>query len=354
MYPFKGDEDYPRDQWYVAGWQNEIGRSLKARTILGEPIVLYRTAEGLPVAMNARCPHRGFPLSRGDLIGDAIQCGYHGFTFGASGQCIRIPSQAEIPKNYRSRTYPVAERWHFLWIWMGNGDLADPNLIPDPMSDIVDHANWCVTVGGVEELKGRYQLLHDNLLDLSHITFLHADTIGSPRVAATPVSIETLHDRIIANRLVEGEHLEHSGLGKAMSIKGPVDRKQSQQFFPPSLHTTGAEFVSSSRGGVDPGRSFGTLRVFHGVTPCTPTTTHYFWGFARNFAAADQAINENVRQVIMNTIAQDKAGIEAVEAMLSNYGNPSREISAKVDRVAMQGRRYVQDQIRAERRPRMA
>ncbi|WP_333605867.1 aromatic ring-hydroxylating dioxygenase subunit alpha [Novosphingobium sp.] len=348
MYPFKEDEEYPRNQWYIAGWRDEVDRSLKARTILGEPIVLYRTKAGTPVAMTDRCPHRGFPLSRGELIGDAIQCGYHGFTFAASGDCVRIPSQDKIPKIYCSRIYPVAERSNFVWIWMGDASLAKPELIPDPMGDIADQSDWCFTVGGVEDLQGRYQLLHDNLLDLSHITFLHADTIGSPRVAATPVSLETLPDRILASRLVVGEEVEGLGLGKAMAIQGPVDRKQSQQFFPPSLHTTGAEFVSSSQGGIEPGRSFGTLRVFHGVTPCTPTTTHYFWGFARNFAKDDPSINEGLRRVIMDTIAQDKAGIEAIEAMLTNYGNPAREISANVDRVAMQGRKYMERQIAEE------
>src|SRR5688572_13476764 len=118
-YPFTTEGYYPRNCWYIAAWSHEVGRSIFARTIFGERIAMFRTQAGGVAALAGVCPHRLFPFEHGALVGDAVQCGYHGLQFDSTGACIAAPGQAEPPKG-RVRTYPVVERWKWVWIWMGD------------------------------------------------------------------------------------------------------------------------------------------------------------------------------------------------------------------------------------------
>ena len=128
---FQVAEMFLRNYWYVAAFGHEIGRNLLARTILGDKIVFYRTEDGSPIALANRCCHRQAPLSMGRLIGDTVECGYHGLTFDPTGEGLMVPGQKKIPSGAKVRKYPVAERWRWIWIWMGDPDLADETLIPD-------------------------------------------------------------------------------------------------------------------------------------------------------------------------------------------------------------------------------
>jgi len=125
-------ENWPRNCWYVAAWDHEIKRlTLNRRILLGEAVVLYRTSDGAPAALEDRCCHRHAPLSHGRLKRDEIECAYHGLRFAPDGRCTHIPSQDSIPASACVRSYPVVERYHWLWIWMGDPALADDSLIPD-------------------------------------------------------------------------------------------------------------------------------------------------------------------------------------------------------------------------------
>ena len=134
---------YLRNAWYVAAWDREVGRKPLARTILNEPIVLYRKADGAPAALEDRCCHRHVPLSLGTLVGDDLRCGYHGLRFDASGVCVEIPGQPKIPPGARVRSYPVVEKWNWIWIWMGEPARADVKLIPDWWW--AGHPDWAFT-----------------------------------------------------------------------------------------------------------------------------------------------------------------------------------------------------------------
>ena len=103
---------FVRNCWYVAAWDHEIGRSMMRRIILDEPVVLYRTVDGKAVGLEDRCCHRQAPLSQGKLIGNIVQCGYHGLQFDTTGACVKVPSQDVIPKSARVKAYPVVERNH--------------------------------------------------------------------------------------------------------------------------------------------------------------------------------------------------------------------------------------------------
>src|SRR6185437_6660687 len=164
-----------RNCWYVAAEAGEVTRAPLARLLLGEPVVMYRREDGMPVALEDRCCHRRAPLSKGKVIGDRLQCGYHGFTFDASGACVAIPGQDRVPASLGVRCYPVIERHRYIWIWMGEGK-ADPAKIPDFYYN--DDPNWAA-VGANLHVEANYLLLVENLIDLSHVAFVHSSTIGS-------------------------------------------------------------------------------------------------------------------------------------------------------------------------------
>ncbi|CAM5615514.1 Vanillate O-demethylase monooxygenase subunit OS=Streptomyces violarus OX=67380 GN=FHS41_001091 PE=4 SV=1 [Streptomyces violarus] len=180
---------FARNQWYVAAYSHEVGRFL-GRTILGETLVLYRTEEeGTPVVLHDRCVHRRYPLSEAPtrLDGDRIVCGYHGFTYDTTGTCVYVPGQKRVPRTARVASYPVVEQDSLIWVWIGDPALADPQDIPRARH--LDSPGW-VTVRGMEPIDCDYGLLVDNLLDLSHETYLHGGYIGTPEVAETPITTE--------------------------------------------------------------------------------------------------------------------------------------------------------------------
>jgi phenylpropionate dioxygenase-like ring-hydroxylating dioxygenase large terminal subunit len=153
-----------RNYWYVAATDAEISRRPLGRMILGEPIVLFRAEDGTPVAFEDRCPHRHLPLSMGRLVGDTLQCLYHGLRFGRDGRCVYIPGQEHIPQAAKVRCYPVVERYRWIWIWMGDPMLADPAAIAD--FHWLDDPNWGAK-GAYLHVEANWQLVVDNLLDLS-------------------------------------------------------------------------------------------------------------------------------------------------------------------------------------------
>jgi len=172
-----------RNCWYVAAEAGELARAPLGRIILGEPVVLYRKEDGTAVALEDRCCHHRAPLHKGRLVGDTIQCGYHGFVFAADGACVAVPGHERLPfKNVGVRAYPLCERHRYLWIWMGEREKADPALVPD-FARNADPA-WAA-VNARLPMNANYFLLVENLIDLSHVAFVHAGTIGSDDTAAT-------------------------------------------------------------------------------------------------------------------------------------------------------------------------
>ena len=178
-----------RDYWYVGAYAAEIGEKPLARTILGEPVLLYRTTDGRAIAMEDRCCHRNLPLSMGIREGDAIRCGYHGLKFDSAGQCIEIPGQAQIPPDAKVKTYPAMERWNLIWLWMGDAAKRDESLLPQ--WQCIDDPALTTTMGnGCEPLpmKCNWELNNDNLLDLTHVVFVHPSTLGGAGLDNNPVT----------------------------------------------------------------------------------------------------------------------------------------------------------------------
>src|SRR5436190_6166182 len=162
-----------RNSWYVAGFTGEIEKCLLARRFLGEPVVLYRQSNGKICALEDRCCHRGLPLSMGEVNGNLLRCQYHGLEYDCSGTCVKIPGQDVIPSTARVKAYPIAVRGQAIWIWMGERDLADEASIPE--FPWFDDSKWDWKFK-VFNIKCDYEMLHDNLLDLTHVAYVHAKT----------------------------------------------------------------------------------------------------------------------------------------------------------------------------------
>lgn len=181
--------------WYCAGWDHEISLSsgeLLARRIAGEAVLLYRKTDGALVALEDRCCHRQAPLSMGFREGDGIRCGYHGIRFGPDGRVLEIPGQQKIPRKARVRSFPVQVKNGWVWIWMGDPALAAPGLICDSVGP--EHPDWNLLTSQVS-IDVDYRLEIANLMDLSHVAFVHRNTLGGSRAWAECDITHTMLDR---------------------------------------------------------------------------------------------------------------------------------------------------------------
>jgi vanillate O-demethylase monooxygenase subunit len=296
-------------------------------------------------------------MVRATVVGDALQCGYHGWTFDCSGACVNIPSQESyVPRGFRIPTFAVVERWQWIWIWMGDQSLADPALIPDHRALWLEDSDWQADVGGVEPLRARYQLMNENVLDLTHVTFVHAATIGTKTVAAAPIEVEDRGRSLHSERHVLGES-PTAFHRRALGLDGPTDRVLVTDFYPPALLASGSRFFHTGESKRTDGRLYGEFRVFHVPTPETETTTHYFWAFTRSFGQGDDALTDVLRAGWHAGVREDIDAIEANERML-DLGPVMHDLSARADAGGLQGRRMVQAMIlaecAAEARPRIA
>ncbi len=167
---------FVRNVWYVAAWSHELGAAQPlAVSVVGEPIALYRRSDGTVVAFEDRCPHRHAPLSLGRIEGDDLRCMYHGMRFGCDGVCNDIPGTTALPPRTNVRTFPVVERSSWIWIWPGDPARADAAEVPEAFG--LDNPDWVMRAGGID-YEADYQLLNDNLCDLSHLDFVHEKTLG--------------------------------------------------------------------------------------------------------------------------------------------------------------------------------
>ena len=181
-----------RNCWYVIAWDHEIppadSPQLFTRTVLGEPVLVYRTQAGDLIALEDRCCHRHAPLSVGKREGDCVRCGYHGLKFDHRGQCVEAPGIEIVPAKARVRRYPLVLKNRWVFVWMGDPALADDALLPDNFS--CDSPDWQHKPGYLH-YDTPYLLICDNLLDFSHLSFVHEKTLGgSTRIAQARPTIE--------------------------------------------------------------------------------------------------------------------------------------------------------------------
>lgn len=268
--------NYLRNVWYVAAWDHEVpAKQPLARTLLGEPVVLFRNEEGQVQALMDRCPHRFAPLSKGSVINGVIQCAYHGLEFKGDGACHRNPhGDGRIPRGAVVRSYPVVERHSIVWIWMGVPDHADPGSIPDFRS-MDPETRWV----GKDYLLARaeYQLETDNILDLSHIEYLHPGTLGSDAVKAAESDVVQEGNTVYSRRLTRNERLMPSLEERYGIPEGQlVDRWLDTRWDAPAVMELWVGVAPA--GGPDPRANGKRVPFVHLFTPESATTTHYWFG----------------------------------------------------------------------------
>jgi phenylpropionate dioxygenase-like ring-hydroxylating dioxygenase large terminal subunit len=294
-----------RNSWYVAAWDREVTRQPLPRTLLNEPVVLYRTEEGGAVALEDRCCHRHLPLSRGKVEGDRLRCGYHGLLFDALGRCVEIPGQANIPPQARVRAYPLVQKYHWLWIWMGEPAKADPALIPNWWW--ADHAEWAFSRPDPIYVRCNYQLISDNVLDVTHLAYVHASSIGTPSIAEFPATTEREERLVRLTRWIL-DRPPPPLYKEAGGFKGNVDRWQIVEHVPPCFSVNFAG-CKDAGGRID-------LMALSAPTPETASTTHYFFGFVRNFGLTDPAIDRVFDVDFVKIFKEDIPVLEAQQRMV--------------------------------------
>jgi phenylpropionate dioxygenase-like ring-hydroxylating dioxygenase large terminal subunit len=332
---------FARNQWYVAAYRDEVGDGLLARTVLGEPLVLYRTAAGDAIALADRCVHRRFPLSMSHRDGDRIVCGYHGFTYDPSGACVAVPAQTRIPRTARVPSYPVVEQDSLVWVWIGEPARADAAAVP--RAPWLDAPGWTV-VRGMEPLAARYSLLVDNLLDLSHETYLHGGYIGTPEVAATPITTEADEDAGVVRVSRRMKDVECPPFyAKSTGIAGRIDRWQDIEYHAPCLYLLHSRIAPT---GVEPapdGRDDGACHaeIVYAITPETETTTLDFWMVARDFAVDDEDVSRYLAESNRTVVMQDVVALNALEKVIAAEPAGFQELSINIDTGGLAARRML-------------
>jgi phenylpropionate dioxygenase-like ring-hydroxylating dioxygenase large terminal subunit len=268
---------YLRNTWYVAMWAENLPAGVPVgRTILGEPIAFWRREDGTVAAVGDLCPHRFAPLSMGKILpGDRLMCPYHGLEFGADGACVRNPhGNGIIPAAARVRAYPVVEKHSLLWIWMGQ-DAPRPEAIPDfSCFDGADPLH--VTKRDHLCMKANYEIITDNLLDLSHTSYLHDGILGNADTVAAAVKVEQKGEAIIVSRAATEAPIP--GLFKPLL---PDGMERGQKWNSIRWSVPGCMLIDTGvcATGADPHSGTGFYGI-HLLTPETERTTHY------HFAAA--------------------------------------------------------------------
>ncbi|MDB6001986.1 MAG: ring hydroxylating alpha subunit family protein [Rhizobacter sp.] len=307
------------NMWYVASFSSDVepGKCL-ARRYLNEPVVLFRSESGVVSALADRCSHRALPLSRGQVDGENLRCAYHGLEFSVSGHCVRVPGQTRIPAAANVRSYPVVERDSLVWIWMGEPSLANPDAIIGNPEHTDPAWSWRPYYMHVSS---NWQLIVDNILDLSHVAYIHAKTIGGNAQTHFGASTEVGFDgrKVTLSRKMP-DSVPPRTYVDAGGFKGNVDRWQRVEYQPDSGNVlrVNAGACDVGTGAYEGRRDNGFVLVnVHGITPETETTTHYIWTICTN-APQDTGVPDRLFDQFYETICEDEVTLEAQQARISD------------------------------------
>lgn len=333
---------YLRNEWYVAALTGELRDRPLQRWLLGQPFALYRTASGRAVALDDRCPHRGASISAGEIAGETLACGYHGFVFDPSGRCVHIPGMTSVPAQACVRSFPVIERWGWVFVWMGEAAHADESRLPDFQQTIAP--GW---VGRTDYLKVRanYDMVRDNLLDLSHARYVHKNTLATAAVTDHPVRTQVADRRVSVLREMPG--IEPSPFFKRVAgFPGRVDHRQHVHFLAPCQVVVNTRVSSVATGDEDRVAEF---FVFNALTPERPGTTHYFWALVRNFALDDAALTDTQHALNQATFNEDVAVLEQQQVLRDTAPEGWRPLATPNDAGCVQAERLMNKLFAQER-----
>ncbi|MEO8653577.1 MAG: aromatic ring-hydroxylating dioxygenase subunit alpha [Ramlibacter sp.] len=342
---------FPKNTWYVACTPAEIDDKPLGRKICGEQIVFYRGAEGQVAALEDFCPHRGAQLSLGQVCEGKLVCGYHGLVMGCDGKTVSMPGQ-RVQGFPKIRSFPVVERHGFVWVWPGDMARADAALIP--------HLEWAESPewaygGGLYHIHCDYRLMIDNLMDLTHETYVHAGSIGQPEIDETPCKTSIDGDTAVTSRFMEAitapPFWRMAMRAHGLPDDQPVDRWQICRYSPPSHVMIEVGVSLAGHGGVEAPKDKKVYSiVVDFLTPESETSMWYFWGMARNFNVKDRALTAQIREGQAKVFAEDTAVLEAQQANLLRH--PDRKLlMLNIDAGGVQSRRILDRLIAQEQSP---
>lgn len=335
-----------RNAWYVVAWEHEVAEGLMPVRVLGESIVLYRRRDGSVAALEDACPHRKLPLSMGRIKGDDVECGYHGLTFDGTGACTRVPGAERIPHVARVRAYPIHERYGLLWVWMGEAEKADPAEIV-----AVDHWGdpaWGINRGESMVLACNYLYMTDNLLDPSHVAWVHQSSFASSACEETPLETTVAPDGVTVWRwMIDSEPAPF--YAPFLKFSGHCDRKQHYEVRYPSNAIIKAIFVpaNSHREGEPLHEDVFLMDSYNFMTPVDENHTKYYWFQMRNFAPDDAEVSARFASSVRGAFEEDRVVLEAVNQGMANRQTPNLDL--KIDVGPLRFRRRLQQMIEAER-----
>ncbi len=335
-----------RNAWYVAGWSKDFKHELKAETYLDESIVFYRKTDGTPVALENACPHRKVPLSMGRIKNDSVECGYHGLTFDCSGACVAAPTQPDsIPRRARVKSYPVEDRYRLLWIWMGDPDLADPDLI-FPIENF-DNPQWGCTDGGVLDIDCNYLWIADNLLDPSHVAWVHVTSFAGAGTEDQPLEVEKTPRGVIVSRWISGKMPSpyYAGLVK---FEGSCDRLQHYEMCFPAIGLNKSVYTPVGTGGkgkMPVPETFVNIS-YNFMTPINGEQTRYIWFQHRNTDPDVDTISRQMNDGAYMAFEEDRDILVAVHKGMSHKTTPNLNLG--LDAGAQLFRRLLDQRIQDE------
>jgi len=340
---------FPLNTWYVAARSEEIGTERPlGRRICNQPMAFFRNAAGQVAAVEDFCPHRGAPLSLGFVQGDTLVCGYHGLAMGGDGKTVSMPCQ-RVRGFPAISSYPVHEANGFVWVWPGDANRADVALVPA--------FEWMGNPafgygGGLYHIGCDYRLMIDNLMDLTHETYVHSNSIGQKEIDEAPCQTRVAGDHVITERYMEG--IEAPPFWQmALRLNGlpddrPVDRWQICHFTPPSHVMIEVGVALAGNGGYHaPDAVKAASWVVDFITPETATSMHYFWGMARRFKPTDPELTEKIREGQGKIFAEDLEMLERQQKNLSAH--PERKLlMLNIDAGGVQSRKVIDRWLAAE------
>ncbi len=335
-----------KNAWYVAGWSKDFTKELKAERYLDENIVFYRRQDGTPVALENACPHRKLPLSMGKIVNDNIECGYHGLTFDGEGKCVFAPTQPDsIPPRAKVKSYPVIDRYRFLWIWMGDPELADPDKIF--YVENYDNPDWGYTDGGVLDIDCNYLWIADNLLDPSHVAWVHVTTFAGAGTEDQPLEVEKTPQGVIVYRWISGK-MPSPYYAKLVKFEGPCDRLQHYEMCFPAIGVNKSVYTPVGTGGKEADPIPETLIniSYNFMTPISENKTRYFWFQHRNTEPHNKEVSEQMNKGAYFAFEEDRDILVAVHEGMAN--KTSSNIDLGLDAGAKLFRRSLAKLIEAE------
>ena len=331
---------YPKNCWYVAAGGVEVGRKPLGRKLLGKHVVLFRKENGDPVAMDDHCPHRGFRFSDSKLVGDSVQCGYHGMIFNTQGQCTKMTGAGAVPRVLRVQTYPLVEKRLYIWIWMGDPAKADPALIPatpyEERTDF-DHQYYYPL-----PFAGNFQLAQDNLLDSTHVSYLHAGLLDNEdKVEFTSADeVASIDGNNIKRVITMTDFVPNESVHKIWHV--PVG-KPLKRVITVVNHLPCAVNIQNEFFDMESGEVISQRVTAIGLVPADRNHAYHFTAVSSSFRQTEED-----KEAQLRVLNQDVYACEQIQKHFEEDPDTAVEIAVPTDKLGVLSRRLIDAMLRKE------